>query len=174
VMSLYYRAMGSEVGANTSIDTALCTAFDLVTIGADSSIGSDTQILGYRVEDGWLILGDVNIGNGCFVGTHCCLGLNVAMGDGAQLDDMSLLADGTTMAPKEARRASPAEPAQVLAPKWPRVRSRRGFLFGLIHLALIYTMGYLLLFSLAPGAVLVAYGLWLGGPALGIAAAYAA
>ena len=70
LMSLYYRAMGAKVGRNCSIDTPHCTAFDLVTIGDDTSIGPETHILGYRIEDGWLILGRVTIGSECFVGTQ--------------------------------------------------------------------------------------------------------
>ena len=57
LMSLYYRAMGAKVGANCTISTPYCSAFDLVSIGEGTSIGADTHILGYRVEDGHLILG---------------------------------------------------------------------------------------------------------------------
>jgi non-ribosomal peptide synthetase-like protein len=175
LMSLYFRLMGARVGRNCVIGTSLCAAHDLLEIGAGTSIGADTHLLGYRVENGWLILGNVSIGSDCFVGTHCCLGLNVTMGDGARLDDMSLLADATTIAEGEGRRGSPAKAATV------RVLTRCGrspsalgrFVFGLIHLSLIYVMGYLLIVSAAPGIGLIAYALYLHGPLVAIAVAFA-
>ena len=79
LMSLYYRAMGAKVGRNCSIDTPHCFAFDLISIGNDTSIGPESQLLGYRVENGWLMLGTCAIGNECFVGTHACLSLNTRL-----------------------------------------------------------------------------------------------
>ena len=175
LMSLYYRAMGATVGRNCLIGTQLCTAFDLVDIGSDTSIGADTHILGYRVEDGWLILGNVSIGRGCFVGTHCSLGLNVTMHDDSRLDDVSVLSDDCAIGEGEGRRGSPAEDAKVNVPigrtrrRWPGAT----FLFGLIHLSLIYLMGYILILSALPAIALVACALYAGGPWWGAAVAFA-
>jgi non-ribosomal peptide synthetase-like protein len=175
LMSLYYRLMGARVGKNCIIGTSLCAAHDLIEIGSGTSIGADTHLLGYRVENGWLILGGVSIGSDCFVGTHCCLGLNVTMGHAARLDDMSLLPDDTTIAEGEGRQGSPARRATVRVP----IRSGRSptalrrFVFGLIHLSLIYVMGYLLIVSAAPGIGLIAYALYLQGPLVAVAVAFA-
>ena len=176
LMSAYYRVMGAKIGKHCLIGTSLCVAFDLLDVGKNSSIGIDTHLLGYRVEDGWLILGNITVGRDSFIGTHCCLGLNVKMDDETRLDDLSLLADDTVMAKGEARRGSPATRASVELPRLPRREPRRGasVLFGLIHLALIYAMGYFLMLSLAPAAVLIGYGLYAGGPATGAAVALAA
>ena len=182
LMSLYYRAMGAKIGKNCTIGTPICTAFDLISIGDSTSIGSDTHILGYRIEDGWLILGNVTVGSECFVGTHCCLGLNTTMGDRARLGDMSHLPDDAAMGPGEGMRGSPAEPDDLdlehldLEQLQGGVGGRRGsaFLFGLIHLGLIYAMGYLLILSLLPAVALIGAGLYLGGPGLGAAAAFVA
>src|SRR5579871_94640 len=177
LMSLYYRAMGAKIGRNVTIGTPLCTAFDLVSIGDNTSIGADTHMLGYRIEDGWLILGNVTVGSECFVGTHCCLGLDTVMGDGARLGDMSHLADGAVIAAGKSMRGSPAEEGAVdLGQLQERARERRGsaFLFGLIHLGLIYAMGYLLILSTLPALALIGAGLYFGGPSLGAAAAFIA
>ena len=174
LMSLYFRAMGASVGRHVTINTSLCSTFDTIAIGDNTSIGSETQLLGYRVDDGMLLIGNVSIGKDCFVGLHCCLGLNTRLGDGARLDDMSLLADGTAMAPGEARRGAPAMRAQVAVPSLdnggPRRRHPR--LFGAIHLGLIYMMGYFLIFTALPAIFAVAAALILGGPLYGIAAAF--
>ena len=174
LMSLYYRAMGAKVGKYCSIGTPLCTAFDLVTIGDNTSIGSDTQILGYRIEDGWLIVGNVTIGSECFIGTHCCIGLGTTMRDRSRLDDMSHLADGSIVDPGLAVRGSPAQISDVHLQGKSERRFGRSVLFGLLHLGLIYAMGYILILSFLPGLAVVAYALYVGGPLWGIAAALAA
>lgn len=175
LMSLYFRLMGAKVGKNCVLGTSLCGAFDLIEIGDDTSIGTETHMLGYRVEDGWLIIGNVSIGDNCFVGTHCCLGLNVKMRDGARLDDMSLLADNDVMVEGEGRRGSPALAADVSLPTPIPAKSvpGAGFVFGLFHLALIYAMGYFLILSVAPAIILVSYALYSSGPLLGVAVAFA-
>jgi non-ribosomal peptide synthetase-like protein len=176
LMSLYYRAMGAKVGSNCTIGSPLCVAFDLVSIGDGASIGPDTQLLGYRVDQGWLTLGNVSVGRECYVGTHCCLGLNTIMRDGARLGDMSLLADNNHIHAGQDMRGSPAEPAVLDLPELPKQRRRRGstFLFGLVHLALIYAMGYFLILSIVPAVTMVAYALYAYGIAWGIGAAFAA
>ena len=178
LMSLYWRAMGAKVGRDVSLCTSLCGAFDMVSIGDGTSVGLESQILGYRVEDGYLVIAPVEIGNDCFIGMHCSLGLDTVMSDGARLDDMSLLPDGTAMGRYECRRGSPARLARVVVPE--RIgRARRTnvckrFAFGAMHLVLIYAMGYFLMLTALPALVLIAAGLWFYGPLGGIAAAFLA
>src|SRR5262249_24469297 len=68
LMSVYYRLMGAKVGRHCALDTALCSIFDLVRIGDDTSIGADTQLLGCRVENGMLRIGGIRVGSRCFIG----------------------------------------------------------------------------------------------------------
>lgn len=185
LMSLYWRAMGARIGRNVTLSTPLCTAFDVVSIGDNTSVGVETQILGYRVEDGYLVIAPVTIGNDCFVGMQCALGLGSRMGNGARLDDMSLLPDGVEMAAGEARRGIPALPAAVNVPEPqrqdPDAKPVHGIghglvrmLYGAAHVALIYVMGYFLILTAAPAAALILGSLYLGGPWWGVAAAFAA
>ncbi len=157
LMSLYYRAMGARVGKGCFIGTGLCSAFDVVTIGDNASIGADTQLLGCRVEDGMLIIGSVDIGKDCFVGLHCCLGLDVKMAAGSALDDMSLLSDGMRLEPGEQRRGVPATPAAVKLPAAvsPQGRQRGDVFWSVAHLALLNAMGIFMTISLAPPALAV-------------------
>jgi non-ribosomal peptide synthetase-like protein len=176
LMSIYYRAMGARVGSNCTICSPFCGAFDLVSIGKGTSIGADTQLLGYRVEDGWLILGRIEIGEDCFIGMHCNLGLDVGMRERACLDDMSMLPDATVIAADESRRGSPARVASVSLPGFIARTERRWrtFLFGLVHLGLIYVMGYLLIFAALPGVGFVFYTYTTGGPAYAAASTFVA
>ncbi len=173
LMNIYYRAMGAKIGRNVVIDTNLCNAFDVVSIGDHSCVGSETQILGYRVENGQLVIDQVYIGENCFVGMHCNLGLGAAMENGARLDDMSALKDNQHMAAGEGRRGAPSVSANVSVPEGldaPASTARR-FLFGTIHLALIYVMGYFLIGTMLPGLALIVGALMIGGVWLAIPAA---
>ncbi len=172
LMTLYCRAMGAKVGKGVTISTPICAAFDVISIGEGSSIGAETHMLGYRVEDGMLHIAPVKIGQNCFVGMQCCLGLDTSLQDEARLDDMSLLNDGEVIPAGEGRRGIPAKPAEVAVPRGPeRGARRRPILFGLLHLLLIYVMGYFLIATMIPALVLIA-GAWvIGGAGLSVVAA---
>ena len=173
IMSLYYRAMGAKVGKNVVIATPICVAFDMISIGDESSIGAETHMLGYRVEDGMLKIMPVTIGQNCFVGMQCCLGLNTRMGDDARLDDLSLLNDGEEIPAGEGWRGIPSKPADVVVPQGlPKGARRHTFLFGFLHLILIYVMGYFLIGTMLPTFALVAGGWLFGGAGLAIVAAF--
>ncbi|MGZ3650084.1 MAG: Pls/PosA family non-ribosomal peptide synthetase [Bdellovibrionota bacterium] len=138
-LAIYYRLMGARVGRGCTLDTVQCSVWDLIEIGDETSIGADTQLLGYRIEKGELLIGAVVLGRACFVGIHSALGLNVQMKDGSRLDDQSLLADGQSLEEGEAVRGSPAQPAGVVVPVgvgqvWSRSRA---FWYGCAHLALV-------------------------------------
>jgi non-ribosomal peptide synthetase-like protein len=176
LMNIFYRAMGARVGKNCVIGTPLCGAFDLVSIGDNSSVGRDAQLLGYRVENGWLMLGTVDIGAECFVGMHTAIGLNIVMEDRSCIDDDSLLPDGTILLRGEQRTGSPPKITDVLLPEGNAERPSRlrAFLFGLAHLGLIYLMGYFLIASILPSIVLVWYVLQRWGAAPAIVSVYIA
>jgi non-ribosomal peptide synthetase-like protein len=169
LMSLYYRLMGARVGRGCTIDTPQCAAFDLVSIGDDSSIGAETQLLGYRVERGQLIIGPVDIGSRCFVGIHSALGLGACMGDDARLADLSLLPDGASIPSGQARRGSPAQPAAVPVPAAQNLADaqaaarHRPMLFGFLHLATLYGLGLALVPTALPSALLLSHVLAPGG-----------
>jgi non-ribosomal peptide synthetase-like protein len=172
LMSLYYRAMGAKVGRHCTIDTPYCAAFDLVSIGEDTSIGGETHMLGYRVEDGWLILGNIDIGSECYVGTHCCVGLGTTMRNRSRLDDMTHLSDSMVLEADQGMRGSPAfctevDLGELHASAGPaRYRRGRTVLYGLIHLGLIYAMGYFLILGTLPSLAAVSYAFVTSGPLL--------
>ncbi len=170
LMSFYMRAMGARVGRNTSISTSICSAFDLVSIGDDVAIGPETHISGYRVEDGLLKLGRIDIGHDCFVGMHCAIGLDTVMKPAARLDDMSHLADGVTVAAGEGMRGALPTPTIVPVPAPEPRAKRRPILFGIVHLLLIYAMGYFLILTGLPAIALVAYALFGSDVYVGVAA----
>src|SRR5262249_20375830 len=95
---------------------SLCAIFDLVSIGDDTCIGAETQLLGYMVEAVLLSTARTDTGSRWSMGTHSALAINPKMEAASSLDDMSLRPEGAVMKSKEARRGSPAEPAKVNLP----------------------------------------------------------
>ncbi|QEG32949.1 Pls/PosA family non-ribosomal peptide synthetase [Bythopirellula goksoeyrii] len=169
LMSFYYRLMGAQVGKNSLFDSNNCVIFDLLSVGDDTCIGSETHFLGYRVEDGLLKIGSIEIGSRCFVGTQCALGINTRMEDDALLDDMSLLPDNSTIGSGEAFAGSPAQPATVKVPDidiGKQVSSRRTGLYCMLHFISSEIFGEILLLGIImPIALLLIAGFRYGGAA---------
>ncbi len=133
LLNVYYRLMGAKVGRGCVIDTTHCAIFDLVSIGEDTCIGAESQLMGYRVEDGVLHIGGVRIGSRCFVGIQSLLDINTTMGDDSSLDDLSLLPEGEDIPSGEGRRGSPGTPAEIKLPCLPdRPSRRRPVMFGVL------------------------------------------
>jgi non-ribosomal peptide synthetase-like protein len=149
-----WRLMGAKVGRNCHLYTGLVSAWDCISLGDDTSIGPDTQLPGIRIENGYLLIGRVDIGSRVFIGAHSALGLDVAMGDDSRLDDQSLLPDGETIAAGEFRRGSPARAVpEVAVPEGPPLRRSNAYLT-------LFCIGQML-----SGLVL---GLFFGLPAIAI------
>ena len=158
LMPVYYRLMGAKVGRNCALDTGLVSAWDMVSIGDDTSIGADTQFHAARVQDGYLIIGRVEIGSRCFIGAHSALGLNVRMADDSRLDDQSALPDGASIEAGEQRRGSPGKTLEVPTP--PGEIYRASLLRKIAFVPVAWLVGSLLgLLSLAPSLILIK--LWL-------------
>lgn len=127
----YCRLMGARIGSGCVLNTTHLYSFDLVRIGNDTSIGAETQLLGWRVEEGRLKIGSVTIGDRCFVGMHSALGLASRMEDDARLDDLSLLEDGGTIPRGVGMRGSPGAIAEVDVPLPPNgIQEQREPLFA--------------------------------------------
>jgi non-ribosomal peptide synthetase-like protein len=108
LLSWYLRAMGARVGANVHFGTFSPAAFDLLSVGDDTCIGTDSCVSGWTVDDGFLSIGPVTIGRGCFVGTRSVVQERATMEDGARLEDLSLLSRATTIPREERWAGSPA------------------------------------------------------------------
>ena len=108
LMPIYLRLMGAKVGKDCFIGTNNIQIFDLISIGDRTSIGQDTQLLGYTIEDGYLVLGNIDIGKECYVGTHSVLSPGSKMGNGSILLEQSMLSEGVTIPSGETWSGAPA------------------------------------------------------------------
>lgn len=152
--ALIWRAMGAKVGRNSMLNPSLVYAFDCIRVGDDVSIGRDTQMPCLRIEDGYLIIGDLEIGDRCFVGNHSILGLNTRMEADARLDDQSLLPDGYIAHSGKHYRGSPPVEGVVPVPDG-AIITHNPYKLALFGLVQIIAAACVMSLTLAPVAISV-------------------
>jgi non-ribosomal peptide synthetase-like protein len=159
LLPFVYRLFGAKIGRDVHMATDRIAAFDLISIGDGSSIDDDASLLGYKVEDGELIIGQIKIGRGCFVGTRSVLGEDTVMEDGARLEDMSLLPSTMQIPVRQTWAGSPARWRSSLLSAPPRP-STRGLFYHVattvLYGALILLLPLTLFVSILPGVILLA------------------
>src|SRR5439155_20080287 len=57
LLTIYLRLMGAKIGRNVHLDSDSFAIYDLLSIGEDSSVNVDSNLLGYTVEEGLLKIG---------------------------------------------------------------------------------------------------------------------
>src|SRR4029077_7939504 len=134
------------------------TAFDLVSIGDDSSIGTDAALLAHTVKNGRLILEPVTIGKRCFVGNRAIVAPGAELADDARLEDLSLLPAGQSIPSCETWCGSPATKVAVSSPE-PAPAARPGlgrrFAFGLLHAIGVLVVPVFVICAIFPGMMLM-------------------
>jgi non-ribosomal peptide synthetase-like protein len=124
----YCRLMGAKIGKDVYLGTTDLLAFDLLSVGDGSSIGTDSNLMGCEVVDGWLTIDRITIGKDCHVGTKSVLGLNTQLADGAELGDLSYLPDDRAIPTGEAWVGAPAlyqTPTSATTDRFPFGRPRQ-------------------------------------------------
>jgi non-ribosomal peptide synthetase-like protein len=149
-LAWHYRLMGAKIGKNCYFGTSNVGTYDLLTIGKDTSLGADSHLLGYEVKDGYLHLGEINIGDRCFVGVRTGLEPHSYMESDSHLEDLALLPANTTIPQSQRWHGSPARFQEVVEPQVPIYGSNRGRIFR----AVIQAVGVILLSVLPTVAVL--------------------
>ena len=108
LLNIYLRLMGAKIGPNVHLASDSFAIYDLFSIGEDSSINADSNLLGYTVEHGQLKIGRITIGKRCFVGARSAVREDTVMEDDAALEDLSLLPRGSVIRRGETWLGSPA------------------------------------------------------------------
>ncbi len=123
IMNIFLRLVGAKIGKNTYINTSAISSFDLLHIGNNVSICTDSHLRGYTIADGYLHVGSINIQDDSFVGTRCFVSHNTTMETNTSLEDLSLIPEGVTVPANEIWNGSPARkiginPKQENIPLW--------------------------------------------------------
>jgi non-ribosomal peptide synthetase-like protein len=156
-MNIYCRLMGAKIGKDVILNTSFCSIYDLLTIGNTTSVGFESQLLGYRVENGILTIGSISIGDRCFVGIQSALGVNSSMGNDCSLDDLSLLPDNSFLQEGESKAGSPAQVSVVALPQKHQCTKvpMNIILFGFLNLISLYTLELFLVVTALPSMALL-------------------
>ncbi|HWR41228.1 MAG TPA: Pls/PosA family non-ribosomal peptide synthetase [Patescibacteria group bacterium] len=109
LLNWFYRLMGADIGQGVYLGSADLIAFDLLTIGAGSTVGTGSSVNGAWVDRGMLHLAPIVIGEDCTVGNRSVLSGNNRLETGAALGDLSLLPEGVSIPANELWSGSPAK-----------------------------------------------------------------
>lgn len=164
LINMYYRLLGAKIGKNCHIGSMLIFTHDLFTVGDNTSIGADSRLYGYLVEDGWLKIGSINIGNDCYLGARSLVGMNTQIDDHAVLDEMSMLPDNGFMPQGHYYAGSPAVSTSLPMDHVTRKKIEtedstmlENTLFGILHyLGIVFVMVMYYL-CIIPGISLITY-----------------
>lgn len=158
LMGFYFRLMGAKIGRNVHFRSYNIGAFDLVSVGDDTSLGDATALMAYTMEEGVLRLGPVTIGKRCHVGAGSVLRPGTVMEDDCRLMHMSLLPEGSRIPSGETWFGSPAQrmdSTQAPPVVAPRPGMLRRFWFGALQAIGIFVLPVTYLAALLPGLVLL-------------------
>jgi non-ribosomal peptide synthetase-like protein len=144
LMRVYLRVLGADVGQDANISEVDFGAIDLVTIGAGTTIGARAKFSNVSFVGADMIVGKIDIGPDCYLGSSCVLEHDVTIEEGAELRDLTALAPFTRVNAWEIYDGAPGRPvgsvdkeslrpyAQVSAAK----RAIQSFIYTILLLAI--------------------------------------
>ncbi|WP_182347107.1 Pls/PosA family non-ribosomal peptide synthetase [Tomitella gaofuii] len=112
----FLRALGADVGRAAQLGTASIPLPAMVSVGDGAAVGHNTDLRGWHVRGGEVIVAPVSIGPGAFVGANCVLEPGAAVDAGAMLADQSLAGSGQTIGAAARWAGSPSHEVVALPP----------------------------------------------------------
>ena len=109
LLPMALRCFGAKFGKRVYLESTYLTEFDLVQVGDDSEIGSNTSLQTHLFEDRVMKMSVVDIGARCAVGTRSVVLYDSVMEDGVQLDALSLVMKGESLPADTEWRGIPAQ-----------------------------------------------------------------
>ncbi len=105
----YLRLLGMNIASDAQVSDFSFGAEDLITIGSDASLSSQTNLNNAFVEDGMLKLRPITIGDHAYIGSSAMIAGDSVIEDWGELQDLSYLQAGKSIAPGEIWQGSPAQ-----------------------------------------------------------------
>lgn len=155
----YLRRLGVKVAPDAQLSNMTIGAEDLVTIGADASLSSNVVLNNAWVENGWLKLRKIHIGDHAYLGSSAVVGGDTVIEDWGELQDLSYLPSGKTIRKAEVWTGSPAQykstmPEHAYPHPLPVGRARRR-IYRMIFSALLLIFPFVVLLPLLPVLVIL-------------------
>jgi len=154
-MNVFLRLLGAKVGNNTYIDTSAISVFDLLKIGNNVSICTDSHLRGFTIADGYLNIGSIEIDDNAFIGTRCFLAHNTKMEKNSSIEDLSLISEGCTIPENENWGGSGAVKIGINQPQdciqlWSKKLS-------ILSFAGVFLIPLITMFAYFPGMMLITH-----------------
>jgi non-ribosomal peptide synthetase-like protein len=155
IMNVFLRLLGAKVGKNTYIDTSAVSAFDLLKVGENVSICTDSHLKGFTIEDGYLYIGSIEINDNSFIGTRCYLANNTKMEKNSSIEDLTLIPEGCTIPENENWGGSKAVKIGINQPQnciqfWSKKMS-------ILSFAGVFLIPLITMFAYFPGMMLITH-----------------
>ena len=155
IMNVFLRLLGAKVGKNTYIDTSAISAFDLLKVGDNVSICTDSHLKGYTIADGYLNIGSIEIDDNSFIGTRCYLAHNTKMGKNSSIEDLTLISEGSNIPENENWGGSKAVKIGINQPqKCVQLWSKK---MSLLSFAGVFLIPLITMFAYFPGMMLITH-----------------
>ena len=106
---VYLRLLGVKIAPDAQVSDFAFGAEDLITIGSDVSISSQTNLNNAFVEDGLLKLRTITLGDHAYIGSSAIISGGSTMEAWSELQDLSFLQPGKTIGQGEVWQGSPAQ-----------------------------------------------------------------
>ena len=106
---VYLRLLGVTIADDAQISDFAFGAEDLITIGSDVSISSQTNLNNAFVEDGMLKLRPIVLGDHAYIGSSAIIAGGSTIEEWGELQDLSFLQPGKTIKSGEVWQGSPAQ-----------------------------------------------------------------
>ena len=155
IMNVFLRILGAKVGKNTYIDTSAISAFDLLKVGDNVSICTDSHLKGFTIADGYLYIGSIEIDDNSFIGTRCYLSNNTKMEKNSSIEDLTLIPEGCTIPENENWGGSKAVKIGINQPQdciqlWSKKMS-------ILSFAGVFLIPLITMFAYFPGMMLITH-----------------
>ncbi|WP_461453037.1 Pls/PosA family non-ribosomal peptide synthetase [Mucilaginibacter sp.] len=105
---VYLSLLGMKIAPDAQLSDFYFGAEDLITIGSDASLSSKVTLNNAYVEDGLLKLRSITIGEHAYIGSNAIISGGTVIKDWGELQDLSHLQSGKTIAEGEVWQGSPA------------------------------------------------------------------
>lgn len=155
IMNIFLRMVGAKVGKNCYINTSAISAFDLLKVGNNVSICTDSHLRGYNIADGYLNIGAIEIDDNAFVGTRCCLANNAKMEKNASIEDLTLIPEGGVIPQNENWGGSPAAKIGINVPQ--ACRQLWSVRNSMLSLASVFLIPLITMVAYFPGMMLITH-----------------
>jgi non-ribosomal peptide synthetase-like protein len=155
LMNIFLRSVGATVGKNTYINTSAISIFDLLKIGDNVSICTDTHIRGYHIADGYLHIGSIELENDVFVGTRCCLSHNTKMEQNSSIEDLTLVPEGIVIPRNENWGGSPA--VKIGINQKQETKKLWSFMNSILFFVSIFIIPLITMVAYFPGLMLITH-----------------